>query len=491
MAMKAAICGFFACGMLAAAEEPVAPPDAVPIAEPAAAVVAEGGKVERPAPPSMVVSRSGQFRVSGGDGAWRGMAAAIAEEARDQLLRLTEAKDDVWKYPILIVLHGKEGDAAPPRTVAFDLNFNDQGFLLRVDLHLARGIDREILLRDATKAMIYERALRDMKPGPLASPLNVPPWLLEGLREAVAWREQRSDRRMYEAVFKRGGLYQVDELLALSEEKLDALDAPTRDACRVSSGALVMALLEQPQGKDGYVKFLNEVAAYDGEMPILLRKHFPGMNLSASSLAKWWQLQLANMAAAPLGESLTIEATEAGLNEALQLHLPDGASAWISKPMSAWREVLALNDAERQKALFPAADDLTRLSYRCFPSYRPLIAEYLTLLGSLGKKEDKHVEKRLFELSQLRTAMLEKKKRAVDFLDWFEITRARETSGEFEDYLQLKQRLDQQQQPRVDPLSDSLNRFDKIFDRGTPQAVKPQVIRKPGKAEPDLGLPPE
>ena len=59
-----------------------------------------------------------------------------------------------------------------------------------------------------------------------------------------------------------------------------------------------------------------------------------------------------------------------------------------------------------------------------------------------------------------------KAKRARDYLDWFEITRARETSGAFDDYMRLKDRLKTNPHRRTDDLSKYLDRMDAIFSRG-------------------------
>ena len=247
-----------------------------------------------PAGPDWVVSRSNQFRVTGGDSLLRGTVALLAEETKDELLNLTGEKDD-WKVPVTIRLHGKPGDPLPARTVSMRLLVVEGVSELRLDVHLSRGIEQERFKRAVTAALLYERALkkragRRCRTGRCLCRRGS----ADGLREATAWRLNQSDRRLYEALFKRGGLFKIDDLFAVSDSRFEDMDAAMRAAFRVSSGALVMALLEQPQGKEGFRAFLTEVAAYEGEMPGLLRKHFPELNLSETSLAKWWALQLAN-----------------------------------------------------------------------------------------------------------------------------------------------------------------------------------------------------
>ncbi|MEI6676263.1 MAG: hypothetical protein WCO57_13910 [Verrucomicrobiota bacterium] len=444
------------------------PPRAVPVAEPPAATAAATDSA--PAPDTRrSTSRSLQFRVTGADGLVRGTVAMMAEETKDELLQLTGEKDD-WKVPVSIVLHGKQGDPLPPRSVAMKLLFSEAGYDLRLDVHLSRGIEMEQFKHAATAALLYERALRDRRPGQPETPLRVAPWLVEGLREATAWRLKHSDRRLYEALFKHGGLFKPDELFAVDDSQYEELDAAMHAAFRVSSGVLVMALLEQPQGRDGFRSFLTESAAFEGELPALLRRHFPDLNLSETSLAKWWALQLAEMTTPTLTEVLTIEQTETALGDALQLNFRTAEGVLQRKPLSDWQELDKLKPAERVEAVRLAQDSLVRLSYRCFPSYRPLIAEYQIALGAIARHKTPKTAAQLAGLLETRKTMRVKTTRGRDYLDWFEITRARETSGVFEDYLRLKERLQANPHHREDNLSKYLDRLNRVFTRKSDEA---------------------
>jgi hypothetical protein len=412
-----------------------------------------------------VVSRSKQFRVSGGDSLVRGSVALLADETKDELLRLT-GETDAWKVPVTIRLHGKPGDPLPARTVNMQLLVVEGVNELLLDVHLSRGIEQERFKRAVTSALLYERALRKPPAGAAERVLVVPPWLSEGLREATAWHLNQSDRQLYAALFKRGGLFKIGELFAVTEQAFEDMDAAMRAAFRVSSGALVMALLEQPQGKEGYRAFLTEVAAYEGEMPGLLRKHFPSLNLSETSLAKWWALQFASKGGLNLLTDIhTIQQTEATLTEALHLDFTTPEGIVQQKNLAAWPELAALKEPERFAAVYLAQDALVRLSYRCFPSYRPLLTEYQGVLVAIAKNNTKDVAKRLAALEETRATMIARATRARDYLDWFEITRARETSGAFDDYLQLKERLKAKPHRRQDDLSDYLDRMDRTFSR--------------------------
>jgi hypothetical protein len=449
-------------GLLAAAGAAEEPPRAIQVAEPPAA--------EQNAGDATVFSRSGQFRVSGGDAMVRGTVALLAEETKDELLRLT-GEEDKWKVPVTLQLHGRAGDPLPARTIALRLIVVEGVKTLRIDIHLSRGIEHERFKRSITAALLYGRALAAGAGNDEDHALSVPPWLADGLREASAWRLNQTDRRLYEALFKHGGLFRIGEIFAVDDREFENLDGATRAAFRVSSGALVMALLEQPQGKEGFRAFLSEAAAFEGEMPALLRRHFPELNLSETSLAKWWALQLAAKGGINLlTDILTIPQTETALAEALRLHFRTPEGIIQQKELAAWPELAALELQERVAAVRPAEDALVRLSFRCFPSYRPLLEEYQLVLADIARNRTEEVANRLVALDETRVTMNARAARARDYLDWFEISRARETSGAFDDYQRLKDRLKADPHRRKDELSAYLERMDRLFHREEPKS---------------------
>lgn len=449
--------------------------------------VAQGGIETQPAPKAVpvedlvpkfdraavVMSRSEQFRISGGDASARGTAANLAEETKDDFLRLTEEQGK-WKIPIRITLMGKPGDDVPLRETVLRLTLIDSGYELGIFVNLSRGLRPEPFRRAVTEALVYARGVRDLPKTESEVPLGVPPWFVEGLQEATEWRLKRSDRKLYDALSRHGGLFRLDDIFSLSEAGYASIDAVSRAAFRVSSGALVMALLEQPGGKEGLQSFLADLASYQGEMPALLRRHFPDLNLSANSLEKWWKLQLANKGEAPLSESLSVVQTERALDEALRLRHHDAEGGLLEIPISDWESIAGLPEAERAEAVRPAEGGLLRLSYRSFPSYRPLLLEYQALLLDLAKGNTEETAQTLAKLDETRRTMLSKAARARDFMDWFEITRARETSGAFDDYLNLKARLKDQPNTRKDGMSRYLDRLDPLFT--LPQELHPDAF---------------
>lgn len=442
------------------AQEPATPPSAVPVAEPVVEfpdLIAAGNVI--------TTSSSEQFRVSGADPKLRATIAFLAENAKGDFLALTKEKDQ-WKVPISIMLHGQQGDAIPRRSIVIDLQWGEDGFKLNLHAHLAQGIDHTRMRSAILATLVYEKSLRTIKPGPLDERLLVRPWLVEGLAEMIEWRRGNYDRRLYQSIFQAGGLYQLEELLDLSQKEFDESDSAMRTAFRVSSCGLMMALLEQPDGVQAFSSFMNEAAQFGGDMPLLLRKHFPSLNLSQKSLEKWWTLQLANQARNSLSEVMNIAETENALAQALKLRFRDENGIARDRDISAWQELAALDEGARLISVRHAEESLVRLSYRCFPSYRKLLSDYQALLRAMVQPKPKtDIAAKLRELEEARLLMSQRGKRAVDYLDWFEITRARETSGVFDDYMKLKKRLDQGLLQHQDHLSKYLDRADKIYQR--------------------------
>lgn len=409
------------------------------------------------------VSGTGQFRVVGSSAQQRGVVAQMADQAKQDFLKLIAEKDQ-WKIPVHVYLHGKEGDPLPRKDMVMRLIEVEGAKELRVDMHVGRGLESERFRRVVLTMVLYERALRvGVTP---EDGMQVSPWMVEGLCEAIAWRQDRVNRRLYASLFRQGGLFKMEQLLSLDEEEYELMDAASRAAFRVSSGALVMALLGQAAGVAPLRDFLTEAPRYQGEAPQLLRKYFSGMNLSETSLEKWWSLQMAQAGGLNVvTDVMSVHQTEAALAEALLIYMKKDEGLVEAESLMDWERLAARPELERVKAVQMAEDALVRLSYRCYPSYRSLLISYQQVLTSLAQGKTKDVAAKLASLESERETMVARASRGRDYLDWFEITRARETSGEFEDYLRLKERLKANPHRRKDSISQYLDRMDQVFHR--------------------------
>ena len=53
----------------------------------------------------------------------------------------------------------------------------------------------------------------------------------------------------------------------------------------------------------------------------------------------------------------------------------------------------------------------------------------------------------------------------IDLLDWYHLSSVKEESGEFEDYLRVKENLRRGSELRDDPLHEYMDKVEKIFEK--------------------------
>ena len=78
---------------------------------------------------------------------------------------------------------------------------------------------------------------------------------------------------------------------------------------------------------------------------------------------------------------------------------------------------------------------------------------------------DENLDARLPDLEEARGILREIGKRTRDILEWYHITTAREVSGAFDDYLELKKKLSDEPTQRTGPVSRYLDRIENVYKR--------------------------
>ncbi|MDA7537586.1 hypothetical protein N8539_00385 [Akkermansiaceae bacterium] len=337
-------------------------------------------------------------------------------------------------------------------------------FQLNVRLSAPGVYPQKDLKRTLLEVFLIERGIRGAAPDELPESFLLAPWLIDGIGEAIAWQAKKGERAVYAALRDNGGWMTVGKLI--DQKKTGLLDPLSHELFRASSGALTMALLAQPDGKKSMSHYLNEASGFAGEPIELLRKHFPDVNLGREGLEKWWLTQVAALAEPGLTQTMTIKQTEKEIVAALKLYLPDETGRLVPRDLEAWPDVMDLEKNEdRLAAIRQASDLLTGLSYRCFPTYRPVIGGYLKTLADLtGEKRD-HIMQALDNLNMFREAERRRHERLVDLLDWYHLSTVQEDSGEFDDYLAVKKELEKAEVPADDPLINYVDQAQKLFEK--------------------------
>ena len=278
------------------------------------------------------------------------------------------------------------------------------------------------------------------------------------------WKNGKGDRRMYSSLMESGGWIEVEDLV--DRAAIAGLDVLSRELFRASSGALVMALLAQNQGAKSLAEFLGKVAVFEGEQMILLRTHFPQANLGPKGLERWWMLQVAALSEKKLSEAMTIPETDERLSGILELHLKNENEEAFRVSLGSWRQVAGLqSQEERIESIRPANDLLAHLSFRCFPTFRPVIAGYLKILSDVADGKTEEVEEMIRNLEEFRTAEVERHQKLVDLMDWYHLSSVRKESGEFEDYLKMQKNLRKGNEFEKDPLHQYLDKVQKVFEK--------------------------
>lgn len=369
--------------------------------------------------------------------------------------------------PIYVQLYpAVEGKPSVMKRSFFVSSQGESKYRLQIDLRLGPGnsFDRGEFDRRLLEMILMERTLRSLPVEETAEKVEIRPWLVAGLLEAMAWRNGRGDRRMYSSLMESGGWVEVEKLV--DRINLTELDVLSRELFRASSGALVMALLSQTQGTENMRKFLARVAVFEGEQLTLLRTHFPQVNLGPEGLERWWMLQVAAMSEKKLTEVMTIPETDRRVGKILQLHLKDVRGRPMQVGLDSWRMVAELETKEeRLEAVRYTVDLLAHLSFRCFPTYRPVIGDYLEIMSDLVKGKTNNIDERIAGIESYRKIEMERHAKVVDLMDWFHLVSVREESGAFDNYLRVRESLRHGGENRNDPMNRYLDKVQTAFEK--------------------------
>ena len=420
----------------------------------------EGQSVKRQ--PFTSVSASKQFHVTGMDSLLAGAIATRADSIRTALVKILKQPDE-WKNNIIIRLVGEPGSPVPANPIRMQTVIVGNTLSYNIFIHLGRGINQDRLRHAIVSTLLYEMMLRTVDPEGLPDEVTLPPWLIAGLEQAVLWHTNEADRAMYSTLFQQSGIMTPEEILNCPEPEKE-LDATSYAAYQTSCGALVLCLLNQENGPEGMKQLLDQAILGNDDPRNLIKRHFPQLNLTPSSLHKWWTLQLSRMATPPLTETLTITETERHLQEALTLvkYDPDTRTT-VTFPLDNLDQANSLTDLNRQ--LSNISGSLLNLSRRSFPAYRPVIVEYAKLVALMqtGKINGREAAPKIGQLREIRELSMKTARRVRDYMDWYEINTRSGTGKTFASYAAAVKLLREQEQPANTPISRYLDDIEKLY----------------------------
>lgn len=443
----------------------------------AATAIAQEGEI-RDAPPvvgedrknpdeQITTSRNGRFIVYGESIELRRAVVRLGDEAHQEFLLLFQAdRNDAAESNIVVeLLPGRRG-AAAMSTQLLTLEGAQDRYRLNLYVNLARGIDKRELQRELLRLSMIELALRKVADGGERRWV-VPEWLVQGVAEAIAWRNDQGDRDLYDAVMESGTTMPLKDLLGMKRDELT--DPITRMAFRVWSGALVMAILdsgevpdadERQRARDSFKDFVQRAVGYEGEMEVLLRSLFPSLSFSPNSLKKIIALKLANLSRARLDERMTVAQTERELDRILR---PVIRTAGIDGDTWIWDALPQMEKPDQAEAMSQTVSRLIRLSYRAFPLYKEVILRYGDVIGLAAAGDEAKARGKVDELAGIRRRLRDDAERAKLVLDWHEVNRRKSVAGEMMDYVRLRETAGSEAARRSDDLSRYLDRAQEVM----------------------------
>ena len=289
---------------------PPTPPAPIPQTPPPSVAARE--KLPAPAKPSGS-SSAGQFVIHGAELKTRALmlqrCEAVALEMRSLLQDNVEGA-----IPIIVAIRtAPDLNPSLPAVSPAISALAHGGFHLQLTVQARPDFNPQEMRKELIRLLVVERILRGHQQ---ITPKGriLPDWLLVGINEALDFRSRTRPSALFSAVFRTGKVFGIEEILEAEPGSLDAL---TRAIYNASCCALVLTLLDQPDGALSFGKFLHALPTDARSNRELLAAWFPNLGSSKSALEKWWSLKLANLARPSVFETLSPEETMTALTSAL------------------------------------------------------------------------------------------------------------------------------------------------------------------------------
>lgn len=404
------------------------------------------------------ISTSRQFIVYGPDARLRGALCDLAEATKRNALRVLQ-ETDAWKTPILV--NAQLPQTTLPGLPRTQLSFSQTGFGLKLQLDLSIDADMNApaIERELLRAVFLEMMYRAAPETPAGTPIVEPPdWLLEGTLALSSEREPAPIADALKTPLETGNIVSLDQFL---RERPNLLDSPSRTLYRAYCAALVSAVIESPEGARRLARFVADLPHSSTDIAADFRAHFPSFGDTAEKTQKEWLLAVSRFAASERYRLLSADGTEEELARILHVELREKdqpIGAYTLEEFPRFVHVSATSTALKQ-----VREELLILSGRANPLYRPIISEYDKIILQLSHAKTKRLPARLAELRAMREHLARRMSAIADYMNWFEATQARGSSGQFRDYMKAAELALEHVNQRHDRISVYLDALESQF----------------------------
>jgi hypothetical protein len=407
--------------------------------------------------PERSVSTSRQFVVYGSDLRLRGAICDLAERTKRDLLQLIDQRDE-WTTPVVINVQYPQANL--PEAPRAALNFSQTGFglKLQLDLTIASDVTHPQVRRELLRAIFLEIMYRAQPNVPAGTTYVSPPdWLLDGV---PAPQSDSGSSGLLDVLVAPVSAKKILPLAEFLRQRLDLLDAPGRSLSRAYSVALVELLLHGPEGRHRLARFITDLPAASNDPMADLRSHFPELFDADGSAEKAWTSCITRLATGPAYQLFGAEETERALDELLHLKVTAVGS---EKRYQLDEFANFIRNASAKPALVALSRQLSVLSSRANPIYRPIILEYAEITTLLARGKTKRIGERLASVRLSRKSVATRMQKIDDYMNWFEATKSHGPSGAFDDYMRAAELAAQREQTRRDPISLYLDALETQF----------------------------
>ncbi len=340
------------------------------------------------------------------------------------------------------------------------------GYNIKLVVDIRTTISKLTLEQAIMQAIVLERTMRSDPDVNKDTKVSVPRWVSDGLLGAIKWKNDKLPRGMFVLLRNKPELYSVKELFLTTDEIIAELGDTKSDIYMASATAMVLSLQRQKKGKKAFSQLLSEVAVFEGEPEELLRRNFTVINVGAKGLQKLWSLQLADMSVPKLSETKGILATDNELERTLFFILTTDDGVVKSVPIKDYDVLVGVSDKERIKVVSLLRRKIVQVSYRCYPDYQSILAEYGFIMTSLSKGVYEGVGVRLKNLKAERVQIVDAGERVRNYLDWYRINTAKDLAGDFKGYEKLIEQMAMEQKRDADKvISPYLDKMEQLMQR--------------------------
>jgi hypothetical protein len=371
------------------------------------------------------VSPSQQFIIYGTNAAMRGAVSDLAEQTKANLLALLR-QPDRWETPIVVNLQPQQANL--PEIPPAALRFSQTGFglKLQLDLTIVQDVDAALMERELLRAILLERIYRkepDVAPGAVF--VEPPDWLLDGVLALAPGRERGPLVEAFSLSSKRMSLEEF-----FRPRMLSGLDSAGRLLYRAYSFALVQTLIDEPDGRSRLSRYIDNLSQASNDSLADLKAQFPSLG---GDIEKTWQSSVARLSGVQSYQLLTFAESERQLDELLRVKIPGPGNS---------SELLDLGELAQRKASAAEKVLLNRLNQNLLfftgqanPIMRPIAREYQQIAALLARGKGKAASRRLARLQVTRARLAARMSDIDDYMNWFEVTQSKNSSGVFADYL--------------------------------------------------------